>query len=82
MTIVTALLAAAALFEFDSSLENNNLVQFLEFKSTYGRNYQLEETVYRYKIFSSNLEKIAKHNADKTQTYTMGVTQFADMTQD
>lgn len=27
-----------------------------------------------------NLDKIEKHNSDKTQTYTMGVTQFADMT--
>lgn len=29
-----------------------------------------------------NLAKIAAHNADKTQTYTLGVTQFSDLSQD
>lgn len=29
-----------------------------------------------------NLAKIAAHNADKTQTHTLGVTQFSDLTQD
>jgi len=28
-------------------------------------------------IFFKNLEKINKHNADNTQTYKMGLTQFA-----
>lgn len=29
-----------------------------------------------------NLAKIKSHNADKTQTYRLGVTQFADLTQE
>jgi C1A family cysteine protease len=29
-----------------------------------------------------NLAKIESHNADKTQTHTLGVTQFSDLTQD
>lgn len=29
-----------------------------------------------------NLAKIEAHNADKTQTFTMGVTQFSDLTQE
>jgi hypothetical protein len=29
-----------------------------------------------------NLAKIAAHNADKTQTYTLGVNQFTDLTQE
>jgi hypothetical protein len=29
-----------------------------------------------------NLAKIEAHNADKTQTHTLGVTQFSDLTQD
>jgi C1A family cysteine protease len=33
-------------------------------------------------VFMRNLEKINKHNADPTQTYTMGVNQFADLTQE
>lgn len=31
-------------------------------------------------MFKANLEKIMKHNADKSQTYTMGINQFADLT--
>jgi hypothetical protein len=27
-----------------------------------------------------NLAKIEAHNADKTQTYTLGITPFADLT--
>lgn len=29
-----------------------------------------------------NLAKIEAHNSDSTQTHTLGVTQFADLTQD
>ena len=30
-------------------------------------------------IFERNLAKIEAHNADKTQTYTMGINQFTAM---
>lgn len=33
-------------------------------------------------VFTQNLEKINKHNSDTSQTYTMGVNQFADLTQE
>ena len=78
--VITALLAGAALFSYNSSLQNNELAQFEEFKSTYGRDYTLEENIYRFGVFITNLKKINAHNADKTQTYTMGVNQFTDMT--
>lgn len=40
----------------------------------------MEEEAYRFKIFKDNVDKIRKHNADLTQTYTMGINQFTDMT--
>jgi len=38
------------------------------------------EETYRLGIFHSNLQMIESHNADSTQTYTMAVNQFADLT--
>ncbi len=77
--IVTALLAGAVLFNYQNT-NTNKLVEFESFKSTYGKIYPLEENIYRFSIFVKNLEKIARHNADSTQTYTLGVNQFADLT--
>ena len=82
VVIITALLAGAALFGYNSQLEGSELAQFEEFKATYGREYTLEENIYRFSVFVANLRKINKHNADKTQTYTMGVNQFTDMNTD
>lgn len=39
-----------------------------------------EEHDHRFEIFMDNLEKIRAHNANDTNTWTMKVTQFADMT--
>lgn len=41
-----------------------------------------EENVYRKSVFMMNLAKVNAHNADKTQTYTMGINQFSDLTQE
>ena len=40
------------------------------------------EESYRKSIFLMNLAKIAAHNADKTQTHILGITPFADLTQE
>jgi len=40
-----------------------------------------EEDKYRYQVFRNNYKKMEKHNADKTQTWQMGITQFAAMPQ-
>lgn len=40
------------------------------------------EYVHRLQIFANNLDMINKHNADKTQTYKMGVNQFTHLTYD
>ena len=46
--VITALLAGAALFSYNAQLNNNELAQFEEFKTTYGKIYTLEENVYRF----------------------------------
>ena len=38
------------------------------------------EQSYRLSIFQQNLEMIKAHNADSSKTWTMGLNQFADMT--
>lgn len=38
------------------------------------------EFVERLKIFASNVDDIEKHNADKTQTYQLGINQFTHLT--
>ena len=41
-----------------------------------------KEFIKRLEIFASNIDLIEKHNADKTQTYQMGVNQFTHLTFD
>ena len=55
-------------------------IEFDNFKHTYNKKYEIEVEAFRFKIFKENVDKMIKHNADTTQTYTMGITQFADMT--
>jgi KDEL-tailed cysteine endopeptidase len=38
------------------------------------------EEKYRMNVYSSNIAKIRAHNADLTQSYTMEVNHFADLT--
>jgi hypothetical protein len=66
------------LFLEDSSM---NETSFDEWKSTYSINFDESELVYRRIIFERNLLMIAKHNADPSQTYKMGVNQFTAFTQ-
>jgi len=66
----------AAVFAKDLMIEK----QFYEFKMQYGKNYSTwEEHERRLGIFKENLVKIEAHNAKKLP-WTMGVTQFSDMT--
>ena len=55
--------------------------QFFMFKAQYRKEYSsASELAYRQKIFAETLKKINAHNADPTQSYTLGVNQFSDMT--
>lgn len=38
------------------------------------------EADYRLSIFNKNVEMINRYNADSTQTYTLGINEFTDMT--
>jgi len=54
--------------------------QFFDFKKTYAKNYtNYEEHLARFEVFKQNLKKIEEHNAKKL-SWTMGITEFADMT--
>ncbi len=54
---------------------------FKAWKIQHGKNYaSVEEHYKRFGIFWSNLEKIYKHNSDKTQTFTKGMNKFGDLT--
>lgn len=54
--------------------------EFEKFKEIFDRKYHDTEEAYRFNIYQQNVRKIEKHNADATQSFKMGITQFADMT--
>merc|ERR1739845_323445 len=61
----------------------NNTDTFAQFKISYSKVYiSAEEEAYRRAIFNVNEKIINEHNADKTQTYTKGINQFTDLTQE
>lgn len=58
-----------------------SISKFNEFKMQYNKSYDsLEDHKYRLGVFADNLKKIQQHNAKETETYTLGINQFADMT--
>jgi hypothetical protein len=82
----TALLACAAAVSAGktwSSVESTTPENytFQDFTEEFSRTFDtLEESHARKAIFQANLETILQHNADKSQTYTMGINDYADMT--
>lgn len=74
-----AILASLLITQIPAS-EDTTLGEFHKFKTDFGKTYKPEEELYRFNIFVQNLAKIEAHNSDSKQTYTLGVTQFADMT--
>lgn len=75
---VATLIAGAAYFTTETTKDT----AFDEWKSQYGANWAPVEEEYRRIVFSKNVEIINKHNADKTQTYKMGINQFTAMTEE
>jgi hypothetical protein len=59
-------------------------VQFVKFQQQFGRKYTSEfERAYRFTVFNDNLVFIRAHNARAATgeySFTLGVTPFADMT--
>lgn len=77
--IALAALIAGAVY---ISTQTEKDTAFEEWKAQYGANWAASEEDYRRIVFQRNVEKINKHNADKTQTYKMGINQFTAMTQE
>jgi len=76
--ILCALVAVASA----RSVEHLSGSQFRAFKAEFGKTYSAEEEATRAAVFADNLVFIAKHNARfeaGLETYTVGVNQFADM---
>merc|ERR1712211_63189 len=48
--------------------------------ATFGKTYNGDEFAAREAIYHGNVAKYEAHNADETQTFTMGVNQFTDLT--
>jgi hypothetical protein len=56
--------------------------QFGKYQTEFGKQYTSpKEYVQRKAIFEANLKEIEKHNENRANTYTRGVNQFTDMTQ-
>jgi cathepsin L len=55
---------------------------FTKWMVQHGKNYEIEEFFGRYGIFKSNLNYIHNHNTFSNQSYTMGMNQFGDLTQE
>jgi len=55
---------------------------FATWAAMYGKVYDGEEAVNREAIYNANVALYTSHNEDTTQTFTMGVNQFSDMTND
>lgn len=71
------LLLLTSAYAYRSELEATR--KFQSFQMKFGKTYEAEEQDRRYGIFKDNLKIIEEHNA-KNLSWTMGVTQFADMT--
>eukprot|EP01059_Diplonema_ambulator_P000293 TRINITY_DN10239_c0_g1_i1.p1 TRINITY_DN10239_c0_g1~~TRINITY_DN10239_c0_g1_i1.p1 ORF type:complete len:365 (+),score=122.61 TRINITY_DN10239_c0_g1_i1:46-1140(+) len=59
-------------------LASNTGYSFADYIAEYGKQYSAGEMAHRERIFLENLAKIRRHNADKTQTYRMGLNEYAD----
>lgn len=73
IAVLVALLSATALYF--GSVERKD--DYSLWKQQFNVVYAAEEDAYRRIIFLKNLEIINRHNADKTQTYKMGLNQFS-----
>ena len=73
IAVLVALLSATALYY--GSVERKD--DYSNWKQQFNIAYSAEEDAYRKIIFLKNLEIINRHNADKSQTYKMGLNQFS-----
>lgn len=78
-TLVLLGLTAVVLFNMQPSSAKNQ--SFSQFKGDFSKKYaDAAEEEFRKTIYLRNLVKIEEHNANKLNTHTLGVNQFADLT--
>jgi len=78
---ILILLGLSTVFLFNMESTGAKPYSFSSYKADYAKIYaDLAEEQYRKTIFLRNIIKIEEHNADKTQTYTKGINQFSDLT--
>ena len=74
LAFVCALLASAAA---------GDELSFEAFASKFSKNYATsQERAMRQSIYAATVRQVEKHNTDPARTYTMGITEFADRTED
>jgi len=78
LAIALTLAATSLLF---LALSNSPSSDFESYKARFSKHYSDTENAYRQAIFSSNMKKISEHNANLSKTFTMGINQFTDVTQ-
>ena len=71
---------AAAASSLAGNEDDEAFVEFIRFQKTFGKVYGSQEIRERFETFKQNLRNIRRHNGRSDATYTMGVTQFADLT--
>ncbi len=81
--ILFTIMCTLTLSAIISDIRNLIVGNFDKWSSDFGKLYaSANQEAYRKAIFQNNLNKINRHNADKTQTYKMGINQFTDLTVD
>jgi C1A family cysteine protease len=66
---------------YSYSYNDTHWNEFTKFKETFNKTYSnFKELKNRFEIFKDNFMGILKHNLDVSQTFTMGVNQFTDLT--
>jgi len=55
---------------------------FAAWAATFGKTYNGQEASAREAVYNANVARYEAHNLDQTQTFTMGVNQFSDLTLD
>lgn len=66
----------------DTGLDRTEVIsEFASFRSQFRKEYfSMSEMEYRLRVFEETLAMVRKHNADPSNTYTLGINQFSDMT--
>jgi len=61
--------------------ENEIWSRFTNFQEKFAKKYEnVQELETRFSVFRENFRNIINHNADRNQSFTMGVNQFTDLT--